>query len=237
MMISLVDRVSWRPLLINSAKFAPRFKQNVYIKVNIFRLEADPLRAAASRCRASCSGLLRGWAPFEEWFDGHINFHVTLFLEGITAKRLSVITARNVLSYWTASPGRHTAPHRTKKRQRSRKLTFLLHCCAHRLRYVFITTHAHQKSAVIALHFVFYRLRLTIGGIAFNIIGGKKITVEILTQKMINPYLFRHFCLELYFFRHSLSSIAWRFEVEATTFLAGPPAIHSSQQVWRACWV
>lgn len=112
--------VSWiescdAPLLINSDKFPPRFKENVYIKVNIFRLKADPLRPAASRCRASCSGLLRGWAPFEEWFDGHINFHVTLFLEGITAKRLSVITGRNVLSYWTASPGRHTAPHRTKK--------------------------------------------------------------------------------------------------------------------------
>lgn len=37
--------------------------------------------------------------PFEESFDNPINFHVTLFLEDIHSKRLSVITVRNVLSY------------------------------------------------------------------------------------------------------------------------------------------
>lgn len=43
--------------------------------------------------------------PFEESFDSPINFHVTLFLEGIHSERLGVITVRNVLSYWTSFTG------------------------------------------------------------------------------------------------------------------------------------
>lgn len=57
------------------------------------------LRHGAEQAAVGAQAFAPGWPPFEEWFDGHINFHVTLFLEGITAQRLSVITVRNVLSY------------------------------------------------------------------------------------------------------------------------------------------
>lgn len=76
-----------------------------YTKAIIFSFKANRRAWAITRSkfRSQQSRHLTGpTLPFEESFDSPINFHVTLFLEGIHSKRLSVITVRNVLSYWTS---------------------------------------------------------------------------------------------------------------------------------------
>lgn len=81
-------------------------KKKKCIKAIIFSIKANQRAWAIthSKFRAeSEAGTSTGpTLPFEESFDSPINFHVTLFLEGIHSKRLSVITVRNVLSYWTS---------------------------------------------------------------------------------------------------------------------------------------
>lgn len=183
--------------------------------------------------------LLPGWPPFEEWFDGHINFHVTLFLEGITAKRLSVITVRNVLSYWTAftqvledtlshrgqKPAIFTPIHISELLFRARSAAgFYCNVCA-------------SKVDGNGRTFIFDRVYSAKIAIAFNIHARKKSESKRYVKKPSTWIDLCIFARKRILFHRSGSASGWRFEVHATTFLAGPSAIHSSQQVWRACWV
>lgn len=75
-----------------------------YIKAIIFSIKptARAWAIAHTKFRSKQKHLTGPTLPFEESFDSPINFHVTLFLEGIHSQRFSVITLRNVLSYWTS---------------------------------------------------------------------------------------------------------------------------------------